>query len=184
MPDDPVVRPPSVFDAEDLVDAVTDLCSRVGAHSVEIGYSLRSGQESGPADWYAYAAYYGGAISERGHPSPAAACYALACRLVAGVHCACRLPVALDPGRTPGLTRPWAAGEQWGISEAREAGWCLWEPYMKRWRAGCGMLPFEVPGSAVAELPAAAGDASEGGTPALLLRGARVGRRRAASGGR
>jgi len=81
-------------------------------------------------------------------PSPAAACYALACHLVAGVRCACKLLIGLDSGESLCLARPWALGERWSIRQARDAGWCMWQPYMKRWRPACGMLPFEAPGRA------------------------------------
>jgi hypothetical protein len=145
------VMPPSVFDGGDLVDAVTDLCSRAGADTVEIGYTLRSGEQS-PADWYAYTAYAGSVISERGYPSPAAACYALAVRLVSGVLCDCGLAIALDPGgRYAGLPEPWETGNAWSEEQARIRGWCLWSPHLKRWRSPCQMLPFEVKGAEVSD---------------------------------
>ncbi|MFD8340310.1 hypothetical protein ACFV42_48195 [Streptomyces solisilvae] len=159
MPDAPVVRPPSVFDGGYLLEAVTDLCSRAGARSVEIGYVLPSG-EAGPVDWYV-STDAGPTISERGHPTPAAAFYALACRLTAGMRCACSLHVALDPGEDyPDLPRPWATERRGGIAEARRAGWCLWQPYGKRWRPPCGMPADEVPGRT--------GDEPQVYVPALL----------------
>jgi len=147
MLDDPAARPPSVFDAEDLVDAVADLCSRAGAHSVEIGYSLRSGipgRLTGTPTPPATGRRSANADTPA-RPPPAT-------RSLATWSPACAAPassfVALDSGENLCLTRPWAPGARWSIRQARDAGWCLWQPYMKRWRPACGMLPFEPPGRA------------------------------------
>lgn len=160
----PAVRPGT----EQLLEAVTDLCSRAGAHHVEIGYALRSGRP-GSADWFAFTAYEGSQLSERGHPSPAAACYALACRLVAGTVCACGLAVALDPGEgCAGLPRPWPGGRPRGVAQAQDAGWCLWRLGAQRWRPSCGLMPRQVAG-AVPGSGGAGGAGGDGGpgTPAL-----------------
>lgn len=127
---------PHAADTGDLISAVTDLCSRAGAHCVEVGYSLPADGIPGPSDWYAFTAYGGNVIAERGHPTPETACYALATRFISGVLCDCSLAVTLNPGM------PGPDGSRWDEEAARRDGWCVWKLCERRWLRACDHKPI------------------------------------------
>ncbi|MGW5817267.1 hypothetical protein [Streptomyces noursei] len=117
-----------------MIAAVTELASRAGAETVEIGHC--GGTEIGRAGWYAFTRHCGALLAEHGHPTPTAACHALGIQLVKGRNCWCGLRIALHPswcgsegGRVPGTSEWWVP--------TRDAGWCVWERRDRQWLASC-----------------------------------------------
>lgn len=106
----------------DMVIACADLVGRCGASGFDFGY-LHDDVPIAEAGWYAYATFQGARITVEDQPSPGAAAYGLAVRLLSGAQCRCRKPVTLADGE----------GCRWRLAGAK------WEP-------GCGAPPVRVSG--------------------------------------
>lgn len=107
----------------DMVIACYDLAGRCGATECTIGY-LHDDVPVDQAGWYAHAQYRGARITVEDQPSPDAAAYALAVRLLTGGTCRCRRPVTLADDR-PG---------------------CRWRLVGARWEPSCDAAPVHVTG--------------------------------------
>jgi hypothetical protein len=109
----------------DVVVATADLVARAGARVFELGHT---GDDDSPAEsvtWHASAQYQGARLIAQGHASPAAACLALAERLLTGGICRCRQPVTLSSAQ-PG---------------------CRWRLVGQRWESGCDAPPILMRGA-------------------------------------
>lgn len=106
---------------EDIVIACADLVGRAGASDFEVGQLNEDPENPG---WWAKASFRGTRIIRDGHPTPEAACLALATRLLSGATCRCLKPVTLDD-RTEG---------------------CRWRLVGQSWEPSCDDEPIRVQG--------------------------------------
>jgi hypothetical protein len=124
-----------------LVVACAELVGRAGAREFQIGYL---GDDDDP-QWWAHASYGGDRLMVDNHPTPGAAAYALALKILAGGKCRCGRLVALSDGGAMAYDNVrMADGSRWSIEEAQRAGQCRWrlvdtpDPTLpKRWEPSC-----------------------------------------------
>jgi hypothetical protein len=126
------------------VRACADLAGRTGAREFQVGYTHDDpanpgSPHPGNPGWYAHAQYRGTRLMVEGFREPAAACDALAARLLTGAQCqGCGKLVTLSRHGELAQDSTLVTGVTWTKEEQAAAGLCRWRLNGGRWAGSCG----------------------------------------------
>ncbi len=145
MPDNVFGPAANVYDPDgdrERVLACAHLVERCGGAAFEVGYLHEDAPTVEQAGWWAVVQWAGVKLtSGSDHPSPGAACDALAQRLLDGGQCRCGKISSTNPKGVMGGDRTTLLGEKFTLKQQQERGVCVWRRDGEQWKPGCDAPP-------------------------------------------